>query len=186
MLSFWHPVMPLTYGEERQVWSYSWINQMQSQQRHIKDRSVFSVQPKQNAKIAMNRSKYQNWADNRYFRLVGPISCIFNICTKSHSATIPKTTIISLTALTYWRLCNRHHVYCEVGNQYKISATWNPFITEAVPSNLTFRRPCIVMYSYNKTKQTHQFLKFILGIELHMFRTVSLCVDRSPALYTQQ
>jgi hypothetical protein len=32
----------------------------------------------------------------------------------------------------------------------------------------------------------HQFLKFIFGIELYMFRTVSLPIIRSLALYTQQ
>jgi len=32
----------------------------------------------------------------------------------------------------------------------------------------------------------HQFLKFSLGIELYMFRTVSLSIRRSLALYTQQ
>ena len=32
----------------------------------------------------------------------------------------------------------------------------------------------------------HQFLKFILEIKLYMFRTVSLSIIRSLALYTQQ
>jgi len=32
----------------------------------------------------------------------------------------------------------------------------------------------------------HEFLKFILGIELYMFRTVSLSIIRSLALNTQQ
>jgi len=43
-----------------------------------------------------------------------------------------------------------------------------------------------VIYSYNKTKEMHQFLEFIFGIELYMFRTVSLSIVRSLALYTQQ
>jgi hypothetical protein len=38
--------------------------------------------------------------------------------------------------------------------------------------------------SYNKTNDLHQFLKFIFGIELYMFRTVSLSIIRSLALYT--
>jgi hypothetical protein len=42
--------------------------------------------------------------------------------------------------------------------------------------------PC----SYNKTNEMHQFLRFIFGIELCMFRTVSLSIIRSLALYTQQ
>jgi len=52
--------------------------------------------------------------------------------------------------------------------------------------DLTFRGPCIVIYSYNKTKDMHQFLKFIFGIELYMFRAVSLSIIRSLVLYTQQ
>ena len=32
----------------------------------------------------------------------------------------------------------------------------------------------------------HYFLKFIFGIELYMFQTVSLFIIRSLALYTQQ
>jgi len=32
----------------------------------------------------------------------------------------------------------------------------------------------------------HQFLKFIFGIELYVFRTVSLSIIRSLVLYTQQ
>jgi hypothetical protein len=31
-----------------------------------------------------------------------------------------------------------------------------------IPLNLTFIGPCIVIYFYSKTKQMHQFLKFIL------------------------
>jgi len=38
----------------------------------------------------------------------------------------------------------------------------------------------------NKTNEKHQFLKFIFGMELYMFRTVSLPIIRSLALYTQQ
>jgi len=43
-----------------------------------------------------------------------------------------------------------------------------------------------MIYSNNKTKEMHQFLKFIFGIELYMFQTVSLSVVSSLALYTQQ
>ena len=32
----------------------------------------------------------------------------------------------------------------------------------------------------------HQFLKFIFGLKLYMFRTVSPSIIRSLALYTQQ
>jgi len=55
-----------------------------------------------------------------------------------------------------------------------------------VNSNLTFRGLCIVKYSYNKTTEMHQFLKFILGIKLYTFQTVSLSIIRSIVLYTQQ
>ena len=33
--------------------------------------------------------------------------------------------------------------------------------------------------SYNKTNKTHQFLKFIFGIELYMFRTLAVSIIRS-------
>jgi hypothetical protein len=42
-----------------------------------------------------------------------------------------------------------------------------------------------MMYSYNKTNKMHKFLKFIFGMELYMFRTVSLSIIRSLALYIQ-
>ena len=48
------------------------------------------------------------------------------------------------------------------------------------------QRTCIVIYSYNKTNEMHQFLKFIFGIELYMFRTVSLSIIRSVALASKQ
>jgi len=50
---------------------------------------------------------------------------------------------------------------------------------------LTFRWPCIAINSYNKTNYIHWFLKFIFGIKLYMFRTVSLSIIRSSSLYTQ-
>jgi len=42
------------------------------------------------------------------------------------------------------------------------------------------------LYSYNKTNQMHQFLKFTFGIKLGRFRTVPLSIIRSFSLYTQQ
>ena len=41
-------------------------------------------------------------------------------------------------------------------------------------------------YPYDKTIEMHQFLKFIIGIGLYMFLTVSLSIISSLALYTQQ
>jgi hypothetical protein len=52
--------------------------------------------------------------------------------------------------------------------------------------HLTFRGPYLVIYSYNKTNKVYQFLKFIFGIELYMFRAVSQYIISSLALYTQQ
>ena len=40
-------------------------------------------------------------------------------------------------------------------------------------------------YAYNKTNEMHQFLKFIFGIKLYMFRTGFLSIIRSLVLYTQ-
>jgi len=53
-------------------------------------------------------------------------------------------------------------------------------------TSLTFRGPCIVINSYNKTNEMHSFPKFIFGIELYMFRTGLLSIIRSLVLYTQQ
>jgi hypothetical protein len=52
--------------------------------------------------------------------------------------------------------------------------------------NLTFREPYFVIYNYNKTNEMRQFLEFIFGIGLYMFRTGSLSIIRSLALHTQQ
>ena len=38
--------------------------------------------------------------------------------------------------------------------------------------------------SYNKANYMHLFLKFIFGIKLYMFRTVTLSIIRSFSLYT--
>jgi hypothetical protein len=38
--------------------------------------------------------------------------------------------------------------------------------------------------SYNETNQMYEFLKFIFGIKLFMFRTVPLSIIRSFSLYT--
>jgi len=42
-----------------------------------------------------------------------------------------------------------------------------------------------MIYSYNKTNEMHRLLKFIFGVELYMFRTVSLTIIKSLTLYTQ-
>jgi len=42
------------------------------------------------------------------------------------------------------------------------------------------------VYTYNKTNEIHEVLKFISGIELYMFRTVLLSIIRNLVLYTQQ
>jgi hypothetical protein len=51
---------------------------------------------------------------------------------------------------------------------------------------LTFRGPCIVIYSYNKSQRDALILKFILVYNSDMFRTGLLSIIRSLVLYTQQ
>ena len=54
-----------------------------------------------------------------------------------------------------------------------------------IPSHESYC-PITVQYSYNKTKKMNWFLKFIFGIKIYMFRTVSVSIIRSLVLYTQQ
>ena len=44
---------------------------------------------------------------------------------------------------------------------------------------LTFRGPCVLIYSYNKSQQDALFLKFIFDKELYMFQTYLLSIIRS-------
>jgi len=44
----------------------------------------------------------------------------------------------------------------------------------------------LLVYSYNKTNEMHEFLKFIFGIEIYMFWTGFLSIIRRLVLYTQQ
>ena len=41
-----------------------------------------------------------------------------------------------------------------------------------------------MIYSYNETNEMYSYLKLIFGVGLYMFRTVSLSIIRSLALYT--
>jgi hypothetical protein len=51
---------------------------------------------------------------------------------------------------------------------------------------LTFRGPCIVIYSCIKTTRCTNFSNLFFGIEHYMFRRVPLSIIRSLVLYTQQ
>ena len=52
---------------------------------------------------------------------------------------------------------------------------------------MTFKRTCIVIYSYSTTKQMHLFLKlFILVKRSYMFRTVFPFIIRSSKLHIRQ
>ena len=54
------------------------------------------------------------------------------------------------------------------------------------PSLLTFRGPCIVIYSYNKHQRGALSSHIYFGIHLYMFRTDLLSIKSSLALHTQQ
>jgi hypothetical protein len=45
--------------------------------------------------------------------------------------------------------------------------------------NMTFKGPCIVIYSYNKSQRDALFLKIYFGKELYMFQTDLLSIIRS-------
>ena len=52
--------------------------------------------------------------------------------------------------------------------------------------NLTFRGPCIVIYSYNKNQRDALFLKFILIMDSTCFRQIYCLSSGVSTLYTQQ
>ena len=53
------------------------------------------------------------------------------------------------------------------------------------PKHLTFRGPCIVIYSYNKTNEMHYFSNLFDKV-LYMFRTCPMFIIRSiSTLYTR-
>jgi len=53
------------------------------------------------------------------------------------------------------------------------------FKTHNLFINLTFRGPCIVIYSYNKSQRDALFLELIFDKELYMFRIDLLSIIRS-------
>jgi hypothetical protein len=67
-----------------------------------------------------------------------------------------------------------HRCCMQVPSLHKLQIIDNQYVM-----NLTFRGPCIVIYSYNKSQQDALFLKFIFAKELHMFRTDLLSIIRS-------
>jgi hypothetical protein len=56
------------------------------------------------------------------------------------------------------------------------STAWMNYLTNKIQRNMTFRGPCIVIYSYNKSQP---FLNFIFDKELYMFQTDLLSIIRS-------
>jgi len=73
-------------------------------------------------------------------------------------------------------------------NVLHVSAHQNPhqatlsqkFKNISTYATLTFKGPCIVIYSYNKSQQDALFLNFILVKNSYMFRTGLLSIIRSP------
>jgi len=59
-------------------------------------------------------------------------------------------------------------------------------MTSTLGGNFTNRPPALRHIHVNKPNNMNKFLKCLFGIELYMFRTVSLCTIRSLVLYTQQ
>ena len=57
-----------------------------------------------------------------------------------------------------------------------------------VLSNISCRFPSAsnLKHSSNKTNKMHQFLKFVFGIKLYLFRTAPLSITRNFSLYTQK
>jgi len=96
---------------------------------------------------------------------------------------LPSSLLASLwDAAAYLQLgCVPVHPFF-ISSVYLLAVTFN----KTYISILTFRWPCIVINSCNKTNQMHLFLKFILGIKLYIFRTIPLSIIRGFPLYTQQ
>jgi len=62
----------------------------------------------------------------------------------------------------------------------------NPSPLYCIKYSLQTPSMLLFLYCHNKTNEIHQFLKFIFGIELYMFRTGFLSIIRSLVLYAQQ
>jgi hypothetical protein len=83
-------------------------------------------------------------------------------------------------ALLYFKL----HFPPEIQNQILIEM--NPHLETKIIKNLTFIRPCIIIYFYSKTNQMHNIsILFYFGTTLYMFQTVFLSIIRSLRLYIQ-
>ena len=84
-----------------------------------------------------------------------------------------------------------HTVYTTSTKSIRIYEQHNLFLflvsVNDTLSNLTFMRPCIVIYLYSKTNQMHQCIKlFYFGMTIYMFGTVFPSIIRSSRLYIQQ
>ena len=80
----------------------------------------------------------------------------------------------------YIHTCTKEYLYTTTHHNSGHSGYTN------IPERCRTRLLVVFPYSYNKTNQMHQFLKFIFGIKIYMFRTVPLSIIRSFSLYTQQ
>ena len=83
---------------------------------------------------------------------------------QTHTYTHPHTYTqhILQNKLNLWR---HENVETYMGIDYTKRLLWYKLLW----CYLTFGRPCTVIYSYNKTNEIHNFLKFIFGIKFYMF-----------------
>jgi len=85
-------------------------------------------------------------------------------------------------------LCSVEAVKCNkaICIYVRLETCYLPQVTNSVSDVYVVTWSLDNLRSYKKANEIHSFLKFVFGIELYVFRTISLSIIRCLALYTQQ
>jgi len=122
--------------------------------------------------------------------------CSINMCQCQNL--ISQTNLLVALLVPY--LCSTEYLYCvrnQQMNKNKIfllmCICWFMIQYKTLPVAvcqpllaIVSSKKTILVHSYNKTNKMHEFLNFVIGIKLNMFRTAALSIVRSLALYIWQ